>query len=347
MVPCMAVLVCTNNALSNGALYAASPYNAFVFNNFTSSNDDTQGGLAAGGNIGITGYSVASNITAAEAASWFPDGFTLIAGGSLNVSNGALYEGNAYGHTAGLSSFTLNAGTLTIGGTSAIDFSQAAAQLESLSAALAGMKTTAGDTCSLLYSVVTCTANANNLNIIDVSAAQAAMFSGNSIDLVSTAANATLAINVAGASDAIGGAGFAAFGNGGTVLFNYYQATSLALGSSSFTTSLLAPDATVTATSGEFHGTLIADDFSGSIEFHDDNPFTGSFSGIAPEPISLLLTASGLIALWLLLRRRAAVRDTGRASRIATAPDHSTVRRLTSSRLASLCRIGHNVGFRP
>ena len=301
----MAMLGCTSQAVASGMLYAASPYNVFMLNNFTSSYTDTQGGLAAGGNINITGYSVASNLTFGEASSQFTLGYTLVAGGSLTASSGLLNAGNAYGYTANVASnFNLNGGALTTGEPQVIDFADAAGQLNSLSTSLAGMATTPGDSCTVAYgSTTTCTATGNNLNIINIS--DPTVFAGKTINIDSTGTNVTLVINVAGTSDSLGGAGFTAFNNGVTVLFNYYQASTLQLGSSAFTTSLLAPLASVSPTGGgNFDGTLIADNFNGAMEFHNGDVFTGDLPGSVPEPISILLSGTGLILISLLPRKR-------------------------------------------
>jgi choice-of-anchor A domain-containing protein len=114
-----------------------------------------------------------------------------------------------------------------------------------------------------------------------------------------------LVINVAGSIDSIGGAGFTVFGSGATVLFNYYQASALTLGSSAFTGSVLAPFANVTSSGGgNFNGNLIAGSFSGSIEFHNTDLFSGSLASQAPEPGSVMLAGAGLTLLGLILRKR-------------------------------------------
>jgi type VI secretion system secreted protein VgrG len=298
----MIVLVSASNAFASNALFAATPYNVFMLNTFSSSGADTQGGLAAGGNLSINGYSVASGLTSAQAAAMFPFADTLIAGGLLTASSGLLNAGNADGATTNVSgSFNLNGGTLTTGGPQVIDFSMATTQLDNLSTSLAGIATTPGDSCVLLFGTTTCTASANNLNIIDVGSA--AVFSGNSINLIATGSNVTLVINVPGTSDSLGGAGFTSFGNGVTVLFNYYQASSLALGASSFTSSVLAPFANVSAAGGSFNGTLVGDNFNGQIEFHNSDQFAGDLTS-APEPTSAALAVVGLASIVAFMRKR-------------------------------------------
>src|SRR5206468_1825717 len=116
--------------------------------------------------------------------------------------------------------------------------------------------------------------------------------------------NATVVINVGGTGQTYtGGSGFTV--NGGSyqnVIVNYYQATSLTLGTSGITASLLAPFADVSkaVSGGFFDGNFIAKSFtaqgnSANEEFHS-NLFTGTLPQptSTPEPGSLLLLAGGL-----------------------------------------------------
>lgn len=299
-IVCTVPMFLTNSAFASTIFGAAAPYNVFVLNNFTASNSDVEGGLAAGGNINIGSYSVASSINEAQAASQFPLGYTLVAGGGLTASSGTLSAGNAYGSTTNVSSFNLSGGTLNTGGSQVINFQATDNQIDSDSTFLASLATTAGDSCTLAYSTTTCTAAANNLNIINVT--DPTMFAGKTININSTGSNATLVINVAGSADSLGGAGFTVFNNGVTVLFNYYQASTLALGSSTF--SVLAPFASVTGSSGSFNGTLIAGSFSGPTEFESADLFSGNLPAQTPEPGSLVLAGAALTLIGLTRRKR-------------------------------------------
>jgi choice-of-anchor A domain-containing protein len=307
----IAAVLCASNALADASLYAASPYDVFVLNNFTDQYSDLQGGLAAGGTINLTGFSLAQGLTASQAANDFQGGYTLVAGGLLNANSGRLYAGNAYGYAANVNSnFTISPGTLTTGTPQVIDFADAGVQLRALSASLAGMTTTAGDSCVLLYGTTTCTAAANNLNIINVT--DPSVLATN-IQINLTGANATLVINVPDGSDFVDNGGFSVSGNGGAtggaVLFNYYQATSLTLGNASFQASLLAPLASVSATSGgNFDGTLVANNFTGQLQFDNTDPFTGDLGSPTPEPASTMLAGAGLILISLLSNTRAGSR---------------------------------------
>ncbi len=77
----------------------AADYNVFVFGNFSSSNSDTEGNLAAGGNVNLQSYSVASTISGSSAR--------LVAGGNVTATNGGVGDGqNGTIYTGGSANLT-------------------------------------------------------------------------------------------------------------------------------------------------------------------------------------------------------------------------------------------------
>lgn len=302
-------MVSVPSAFADSILYAATPYNAFVFNNFTDSRSDVEGALAAGGTVNISSYSVGATLTAGQiAASFGPGQYTLVGGSDLKAANGSLAHGNAFdgGPRSDVQQpgFTLNEGILSAGGPSPIDFSTAATELRNLSALLQLQATTGGDGCTFDgYATTTCKAVAPGLNIINVT--DPAILNGKGIQIQSIYTNATLVINVSGTNDILGGSGFSAFDSGKTVMLNYYQAAALQLGSSGFTASLLAPFATVTANGGNFNGNFIANNFYGHTQFNSEDMFAGSFGNNVtnldqpvPEPSALITVAAAMAGIF-------------------------------------------------
>jgi choice-of-anchor A domain-containing protein len=317
-----AVLLLTGAGAARAAtyLYAASPYNVFVQDNFTLNGSDVVGGVAAGGTISVSSISLASGTGAGS----FPGGYSVIGATDVVATSGSM-NGDLYDGTVGgtSSSFTVN-GSVTDGDgnpTSApIDFSNAFHQLDSLSTSLGSQASTGSDSCTNYYATITCTASNSGLNVIDIPAGIRQSGTGgivNSYDLghnygiviniTTPDPNVTLVINVMGTSAYLGGAGFTVNGNARKVLFNFPQAQTLVLGSSGITASVLAPLAAVTAGGGFVDGNFIALSMTqGTTEFHNDL-FTGVLpqpSSDAPEPLTLAMIGGGLLLLGWRRRRR-------------------------------------------
>jgi choice-of-anchor A domain-containing protein len=76
-------------------------------------------------------------------------------------------------------------------------------------------------------------------------------------------------INVAGTSASVGSVGITL--NGGVAsatLWNFYEATTLALSAINFQGSALAPNATVTFNNGQLNGTMVGYDISGNGQYN-------------------------------------------------------------------------------
>jgi choice-of-anchor A domain-containing protein len=311
----------TTNGFASGTAFTLSPYNALIFGNFTDNNSDFGGGVAAMGSVNISSTSVADSLLG-EAFSQFTGGYTLVAGGNLDATNGTLATGNAYGGgTANDFSLTVQSGYHYTSAPTAdpINFPGLQSQFDSLSTTLAGLTTTG--TCSFDgYSTTTCNANASGLNVITLSSAS--LIGANRTVDINLAAGASVVVNVPGIADSTtnysieinGGAvnGDSTTTEAHDVLFNYYQATSLT--TYSVPGSILAPYAAVTGNNGQIDGTLIADSFSGSTEFHNFG-FEGTLPTTTPEPMSVFLIGGGLIGLGLLGRRRRNQMDATKAGR--------------------------------
>jgi choice-of-anchor A domain-containing protein len=286
-----------------------SPYNALVFGNL-SDTADFGGGVAAAGTINISNTAVADSLQG-ETVSQFVNGYTLVSGGNLYATNGSLAIGSAYGGGKS-NNFTL---TMQSGyqytkspAADPLNFAALQSQDDILSRELATLSTTG--TCTFDgYSTTTCTANNAGLNVITL--ANASLVGLNHTVNITLASGAWLVINVPGQSDSMSNYGIYINGsstNGDNttaaahnVLFNYYQATTLA--TYSVPASVFAPFAAVTGNSGQIDGNLVAASYTGSTELYNFL-YQGTLPVFTPEPATVFLLGVGLLSFGLIGRRR-------------------------------------------
>jgi choice-of-anchor A domain-containing protein len=318
-------------------------YNVFVLGNMGSQaspyTSDSQGPMAVGGNLYLMDFTTASNTT--------NGGPALIVGGNMMETRGTI-RGNAY--IGGNANFTTNSGGTTVQGNLNVrgslisaptqvtgttlvgvaapalplNFASVGADLISASALLASSSyTSLGVAGTVLQNghQLTLTGAGTGLNVFTLTAAQVANLGSGSLTF-NLPSSATALINVSGQSVSVGSPGnFGFFFNGideDQVLFNFYEATTLAI--QSFNGSILAPLAAVSFTNGQLNGSLVAGSVRSTVyqngEFHYD-PFEGRLpSGTAnlagdpvavPEPATLLLHAGAVLLFVGFRRRRGAV----------------------------------------
>ena len=134
-----AALLCPAAALA-ALVGPANDYNVFVFGtgSFASQFSDTEGSMAAGGNVSLNGYTVASAIAGNPALA--PNPARLVVGGNLQASNGGVgvgQNGALYvGGTTSLTSFTATGGQF---GQTLVDFSAAETLYRDLSLGLGAL----------------------------------------------------------------------------------------------------------------------------------------------------------------------------------------------------------------
>jgi choice-of-anchor A domain-containing protein len=287
-----------------GTLLMAAPYNVFMLGNFNDYGSDTEGALAAAGTITLSSFQVAGNYSPSSAF------FTLVAGTDLVAVSGSV-NGKVYDPTPGGigQSFSITPGNLSSGDPSPIDFSDAAGELRALSNGLAGMATTAGDSCTPNFYYLECNATQHGLNIIDIPDTSY-LGNGHAPMINATYDDATIVLNIGSAANTLTNGGWSINGVSSThILLNFYGTTSLTF-NGSVPVSVLAPQADVRAGGGgALNGSFIAYSFSGQYQFNDAL-FAGdlpSFLTPAPEPVGAALTGGALAALgvFLTVRRRA------------------------------------------
>lgn len=288
-----------SSSISHGqSLGLANDYNAFVFGDITSSYSDTEGRVAAGGDVTYTGYGVGDKLNSATA------GNSLVVGGDLYYHNGQVFNGNVvYGGTRDTGSFTVLNGSISQG--SVIDFDTARRQLEDLSTMIAGSDVSGSYT--NYYGTLQFVGTDAGLNTFVVQASDFNSANGIKIDAPT---GSTVLINIAGtALDfrylSIDFVNLNGDGSGATnkqnVLFNFYEATSLNITGIGVKGSVLAPLADVSFTNGHIDGTIVAKSLTGNGELHDYK-FQGTLP--VPEPTSVMLLGATTM-LVLGVRRRA------------------------------------------
>lgn len=298
----LTVLFTTVTALmtsqSEGAtvLGPAQNYNVFLFGNMSSQYSDIGGRVVVGGNAFFNGYSIGSNLGAVS-------GNSLVVGGNLSFTNGTVKGGNVvYGGSLTTNlSFSVADGSL-YHRTPSINFSNAYNQLSAVSTSLVGSNssyTYQGGALNFTDTSTTTTTPINNVKKYSVNATD--FNSAHTINIDSASSDIVI-INVSGSAINFSNRGIFLSGGIGkeNVLYNFSEATDMNIASISVQGSILAPDASITFTSGNIEGTLVAQNVIGNGEFHNTCPLPT----IIPEPLPAGLVSWAALVLFLNRRRR-------------------------------------------
>ncbi len=286
-------------------------FNTIALGNLNGSSE-TEGTVFVGGNLVSNGYGVnpknlASGTVGAVSGS-------LIVGG--NVSGNPINVGAGNVVIGGTNSAVINrngGGSLTTG--ASIDVADVATAMNGLSTYLSSFATTAGamvntadQNLKSLTSGAGGTGVLSGVAVLNLTTNQTAKLlgSGNLASLNLTAGVTTI-VNLAGSNLTISG-NFNQ--DNSTVLFNFYEATSLTIGNT-FGFGILAPKADIFANAGGNDGVVVGKNITQRIEFRplNNRNFTGNLPtqvSTVPLPAPILLLAGGLLALFGMRRRKAA-----------------------------------------
>ncbi|CAA0099024.1 Uncharacterised protein [Halioglobus japonicus] len=286
MIPVLLGL--TINCAHASLVGMGADYNVFVFGDFTSSNSDTEGNLAAGGNVNLQNYSVATKISGNSARLVASGNVTASSGGVGNGQNGTIYTDGS----SNLTSFTATGG---ISPQSLVDFSQAQSLAQTLSTSWGSLA--ANGSTSTNYGTLNLSGSDSALNVFTVSGGDLTNTNAVNIDVT---AGSTVLINVTGSGQIFQNGQVTLTGiDAAHILYNFSESTALTLaGSKNPFGSLFAPFADVTGGYGALDGQLIAQSFSGNTEFHN-SLFAGNLpSGTeVPVPATAWLFVSALVLL--------------------------------------------------
>jgi choice-of-anchor A domain-containing protein len=293
LVKCLlgTVLIAAAAPLFAGSLL--NGYNVLILNNFTAGNSDSQVPIAIGGNATTSNYGFYPSSNSAV-----PGNYGTVVGGNLTMTNGGPSPSTYVAGSASLTNTSCNIGCVHTGGSSPVNFSLVQSQMLNESSYLSGL--VSNGTVIDQYSALLFTAGKANQSLYVFSINASQLTSGYSyMNFVGTG-NAPVIINVNGstaAGSSIVNGGFQGV-NGSNVLFNFYNASQVTV--SAFNASILAPNATVYGNSGNFEGTLVANNFTGgstTSEFDPNDSFTGTLviPTTSPEPASASLLIAGLL----------------------------------------------------
>lgn len=248
------------------SLGPASGFNVFVLGDIEQNFVDTEGKMAAAGNVTLTDYAVGSGFASN------PTGDNLIVGGNLNFTRGTVFGNAVYGGTANLSLVDVK-GTASQG--NPIDFAAAGQELRNLSAYLGGLS--ANGTKTFEYGQVTLNGSGSGLNVFNLLGSE---LSAANTFTINADPNATVLVNITGETINFGNFGF--FLNRvdkQKVLYNFIDATNLSSTGVGIKGSLLAPKAHYQFDNGHIDGNLIAGSLKGGGESHNF-----LFKGDLPQP---------------------------------------------------------------
>ncbi|MDC0713273.1 choice-of-anchor A family protein [Stigmatella sp. ncwal1] len=234
-------------------------YNVFVLEDYTLGTD-VEGKVAAGGNITLNHFSVGSRVANNDLAN------TLVAGGDLTLTNGAVWGDARYGGNSSSDGTVVFPRGTSVAQGSPINFQTRGAALQALSTQLRALSAN-GTTTLESWGGLMLRGTAPHVNIFQVNASA---FTGAKLLSIDAPAGSLAVINVFGSTATLTGFGHSFSGgiNQRGVLFNFVDATRITAHGYGFWGTVLAPYAQVSFHNGSFDGGIYARSLTGNAEGH-------------------------------------------------------------------------------
>ena len=245
-----------------GGLGTAGQYNTFILGDFAGMASDTQGRLAVGGNATLTSYDVGLNINSKNDT-------VLVVGKNLTYVSGEVHGSVAVGGKASLTSATVLGSVVK--NSQPVDFAAEGTYLKAFATTLSQVPATG--TATKQYGGLYITGDGKSqlqvFNVLGADLSSVTWFSVSGIPgLNGVAGAATVVFNVSGDVSGFNNIGMWALDSmKSRVLFNFYQAATVNIGSVAVLGTILAPNAQINTSAGAvIWGTTIAASWTGSAQ---------------------------------------------------------------------------------
>lgn len=262
-------------------LSVASDFNAFMLESFEAPSSDIQGALAAGGDINLNSYSIASELITE------PEVLTLISGGDIYFENGRLYTGSiaAAGSVAGVKPpviYGLQDGAQALGEQELpFNFADVFSVLESYSLQLSELPPTG--TVEYKWGGAYLTGDCESSTQV-FSLDGESIYNSHTFAVDCVPADATIIFNLSGYEPGFTNVSlYHLNSNAHNIIYNFFEAEIVNFSNIAVEGSVLAPKAHFNTSWGHVNGTVIGKSWTGPMELHHV-PFTGNLSFLQPPP---------------------------------------------------------------
>lgn len=272
--PSFSFEVPTDNYSSCEALDVAGHYNGFFFENFNSTGSDTEGRLAAGGDLTILHYSVGQRLNISDAS------VSLLSGGNMTflsgrVQNGSIEAGGNANIGAPVTNSFRSLQTLTANAPLSFDFDDVKSELVQISNGLSQLASN-GTYESKWGGLYLKGDNTSDLQVFSLPGNL--VKNAHTFDVKDIPSGATIIFNISGTDTGLTNMSMHSLSSHRQrVLYNFYEATGLTLRGIGVQGSILAPNAEINNPQGVIHGTLIGNSFNGPMQLNH-RPFLGCFT---------------------------------------------------------------------